>query len=109
MEVDDLYGFMDDDLEAARLAVEQALNVQLEPHESLHMGGDYYARGLVGDEEELILQRNFDEEGEVIEDEFSDIPVLLYVNTIRSIERAQELEQTLVTKIPRLRLLRRGL
>jgi hypothetical protein len=40
METFDLYGFDHDDLEAARAAVEQALGIQMEPHESLHQG-DY--------------------------------------------------------------------
>ncbi|ABQ90459.1 hypothetical protein RoseRS_2076 [Roseiflexus sp. RS-1] len=103
MKTYDLYGFDHDDLEAARVAVEQALGVQLAPHESLHRG-DYYRLDTVG-EENFELQRNFDPfYEEVVEDEFPEISILLYVN---GTERPEELERILTARIPNLRLLRR--
>ncbi len=102
MKTYDLYGFTHDDLEAARVAVEQALGIRLEPHESFYIG-DYYRLGTVG-EENFELRRNVDPlDGEPAEQAFPEIGVLLYVN---GTERSGELEQILSTKIPGLRLLR---
>jgi hypothetical protein len=103
MKTYDLYGFDHDDLEAARVAVEQALGVKLALHESLHRG-DYYRLDTVGDES-FVLQRNFDPFDEVlVEDEFPEIRILLYVEDT---ERPEELERILTARIPNLRLLRR--
>lgn len=103
MKTHDLYGFGHDDLEAARVAVEQALGIRLIAHESLHRG-DYYRLGRIG-EEEFVLQRNFDPfYEEVIENEFPEMHILLYVDET---ERSEELEQILTSKIPGLKLLRR--
>jgi hypothetical protein len=103
MKTYDLYGFDHDDLEAARVAVEQALGVQLAPHESLHRG-DYYRLDTVG-EENFVLQRNFDPfYEELYKSEFPEISILFYVN---GTERPEELERILTARIPNLRLLRR--
>lgn len=105
METFDLYGFTHSDLEAARSAIEQALEIKLEPHESFYIG-DYYL-GILSDGEELELRRNVDPlDGEPAEQEFPQIDVLLYISTDRT-ERSKELEQLLTARIRGLRLLRR--
>jgi len=105
MKTCDLYGFGNDDLEAAKLAVEQALGIRLTAHESLYFAGNYYRLGRLG-EEHFILRRNIDPfDGEPAELEFPEVGILLYVNET---ERPRELEQILTTKTPGLLLLRRG-
>lgn len=103
MKTYDLYGFVSDDLEAARVAMEQALDIHLAAHESLHTG-DYYRLGFTG-EENFVLQKNFDPfYKEVIEDKFPKFCILLYVNKT---ERAEEIEQMLTSRITGIKLLRR--
>jgi hypothetical protein len=103
MKTYDLYGFTHDDLEAARVAVEQALGITFEPHYSFYIG-DYYLFEEEG-EESFELRRNVDPlDGEPAEQAFPEIGVLLYVN---GTERSRELEQILSTKIAGLCLLRR--
>lgn len=100
----DLYGFRTDDLEAARASVESALGVQLQAHESSYHCGDYYCLGKDG-EENLILQRNFDDfEEEWTEEQFKSTPILLYVNHT---QRPEELEEALTSRIGGIALLRR--
>jgi len=104
MRTDDLYGFKHDNLEAARIAVEQALGIRLVAHESLYLGGDYYRLGSMR-EEHFILRRNIDLlDNEPAELEFPEAGILLYVEGTK---RSEELEQILTTRIAGLRLLRR--
>ncbi len=99
----DLYGFKDGDLEHARMAVEQALDVRMVPHESLYLG-DYYRLGSSG-QENMVLRRNVDPlDGEPAEQAFANMPLLLYVTDT---DRPEELQQILTSKIPGLTLLRR--
>lgn len=103
MKTYDLYGLSTDDLEAARLAVEQALGIKLVAHESLYFGGDYYRLGR-GREEHLILRRNKDSfDAEPAELKFPQARILFYVD---GTERSEEIEM-LLTKLPNIALLRR--
>jgi hypothetical protein len=104
MKTFDLYGFNTDDLEAARLAVEQALGIKLVAHESLYFG-DYYRLGR-SLEEQFILRRNIDPfDSEPAELKFPQARILLYVD---GTERPEEIE-TLLANVPDIVLLRRGL
>jgi hypothetical protein len=103
MKTNDLYGFSTDDLEATRLAIEQALGIRLVAHESLYLGGDYYRLGH-GDEEQFVLRRNIDLlDAEPAELKFPQARILFYVNET---ERSEEIEM-LLTKLPDITLLRR--
>jgi hypothetical protein len=74
----DLFGWRSDDLDEVKVRVEEALGLMLEPHESGYLGGLYYRCGDPRGEE-LVLQRNLELE-ELMEDEFPDHLVLLYVS-----------------------------
>ena len=78
----DLYGTRTLAIDELRAAVENALSVHLEGHESGYLGGDYFLAGdLRG--EHVLIQRNHVDEGdeeEVAEPQFADYPVLLQVN-----------------------------
>ena len=94
MPIDLLYGFQDDDLDAIRAAVERALGIALERHTSAYRG-EHYAGGAVG-RATLILQRNWDPfGGELMEEQFPEMPVLLYVTAG---DRAAELERMLTSQ-----------
>ena len=84
----DLYGYdYDNNIESARQAVEGALSIILNAHESSYLG-DYYRLGSTG-AENFILQHNYDEfEKEWMEENFHNYPLLLYVN---GTSRAKEL------------------
>lgn len=104
MKTYDLYGFKDAHLEVAQAAVEQALTIKFNPHESLYLGGEYYRFGNVG-EEEFILQKNFNSfEQEWTEAEFQEMSVLLYVNATK---RSEEIESKLTSSIGGISLLKR--
>jgi hypothetical protein len=78
MQKEVLYGFQDDDLEALRIALEQALGIVLERHTNAYRGEHYV--GGVASAATLILQRNWDPfDGELMEEQFPDMRVLLYV------------------------------
>ncbi len=67
------------DLEQAKFAVESALKVQLNAHESEYHGGEYYRGECAG--VSLVLQENFvEDDGEPTEAEFPLVPLLLYVD-----------------------------
>jgi hypothetical protein len=103
MKTYDLYGFKSDSLMKAKSWVEKALGIQLRAHENLN-AGDYF-RLDYDDGENFILKKNFDPyEEEVIEDDFQDYQVLFYVNRTY---RGDEIEDKLVSGIPRIKLLRR--
>lgn len=98
----DTYGIHSSDLESARQAAELALDVKMVLHESMYVG-EYYL-GKVG-EEEIQIQRNLDPlDGELVEKDFPDIEILLYVSKTK---RPQEVEKLLTAKIPNLVLLKR--
>lgn len=99
----DLYGYRNQNLEAIRLALQHALGVKLQAHESSFIGEYFRLQNSVG--EEFQLQRNFDPyEEEWAEDDFPDMHILLYINNT---ERAEELERLIAERIPELFLLRR--
>jgi hypothetical protein len=81
----DLYGIVVEDLEVARKLIESILGVELNAHEGLYQGGDYYRKEL--DDGRLILQSNNDllcQDDDPLEErwtepEFSNYPILVYV------------------------------
>jgi hypothetical protein len=100
---EDLYGFSGSDLEEARLALEPILGVHFTPRDSLYLGGSYYL--AENNSETFILQRNVDElDDEPAEEEFADIPILLYVE---GTTRPAELEKALTASLADVVLLRR--
>ena len=104
MKTYDLYGFSEDDLEAARLAIERSLGIRLAAHESLYLGGDYYRLGH-GGEEHFVLRRNIDPfDTEPAESKFPQARILFYVNET---ERPEEIEMLLLKQLPNVVLLRR--
>lgn len=107
MKVFDLYVLPFEDLEEARAAVEQALGIRLEPHESLHRGDYYLLPGYVwGEEFELV--RNFDPfYEEAVEDQLPENTILLYYSS-KDPERARAIEQILIAKVPGTRLWQRN-
>ena len=67
------------DLVKAKLAVESALNAQLNAHESEYRGGEYFRVEHNGTN--LVLQQNFEEDdGEPTEAEFPHAEIILYVD-----------------------------
>jgi hypothetical protein len=85
----DLYGTRTLAVEELSAAVEDALALNLERHESGYLGGDYFVAGdLRG--EHFVVQRNHVDDGdeeEVAEPEFANYPTLLQVNaTLRGDE-----------------------
>lgn len=96
MKTFDIYGFScGQELDVARRAVEAALGIALELHESSWRCGDYYRFGDAGSEH-FILQRNYDEfGGEWTVESLKEYALLLYVNES---QRAEALEGLLVPK-----------
>ena len=83
----ELWGFLSDDVEAAREQAERLLGVSFRLHESESIGPYYFAE-LDEPESELILRPNldadFDEDADDLDDayaepDFPDFGVLLYV------------------------------
>jgi hypothetical protein len=94
MQTDVLYGFQEGDLEAVRTAVEQALGIALDRHTSVYRGEHYV--GVAVGAATLVLQRNWDPfDGELMEEQFPDMRVLLYITAS---DRAAELEQLLAAQ-----------
>ena len=88
MNTSDTYGFVHDDLESACEAIQQALGVQMEAHESSYLGGDYYSGQLPSGAAKLQLRHNVDllydertdpPDERYAEPEFATSPILLYV------------------------------
>jgi hypothetical protein len=94
MKVYDLYGFLSDDIVAARGALEAALGQQFEARDSDYQGGEYFQLGKAG-AEHFVLKRNVDPyDGDPAEQEFPQHPVIFYVNATA---RAAELRQKIAT------------
>ena len=90
MKVFDLYGISAADLEEAKKAVEGVLGETLNPHESSYRCGAYYGLDLPHGGS-ITLQRNYDEfEDEWTEEEFKEIPFLLYVDGHQSPDDVRE-------------------
>jgi hypothetical protein len=103
METYDIYGFGTDDMDAVRCAIEEALGIHFEEHESSYLG-IYFLFGDPG-KEQLRLQRNIDPfDGEAAEQDFPEKPLLLFVDHTR---RCEEIEKTFAAKLPSAKLLRR--
>ena len=99
MSATSIFGFEHDDLESARVAVERALSVRLEAHDSLYFG-PYYSGSLTSGQS-LQLRHNsdplFDEQSDPPHERFSepDFPearLLFYVHHIDSPRARQMLE-----------------
>lgn len=105
MKTFDLYALPYKDLEAARIAIECALGIRMEPHESLHRG-DYYLFNTANESYEL--ERNFDPfYEEALEDSLSEDAIILYYTSYTDPERAREVERVLMTNIPGIQRVRR--
>jgi hypothetical protein len=81
-EVYDLYGSKSLDLEELSSAVEKALGMVLQRHESSYLGGDYFVAGDPRDEEIVVQKNDIGDEGteELAEPQFDEYPILLRVN-----------------------------
>jgi len=90
----DLYGVECLNLVSAKAQIEALAGILFEERDSTYHGGVYY---LYGDNssEHFVLKNNIDPyDGEPVEQEFSDCPVLLYVNaTGRSLELMEILKR----------------
>ena|SRR5262245_3333884 len=106
----DLYGIAVEDIEAARKLIESILEAELDAHESLYRGGDYYCKEL--DDGRLVLQSNKDllwQDGDPLEERwaepgFSNYPILVYVEGHSDSDRIRSL---LTMDNPQIRWLRR--
>lgn len=86
----DLYGVVELSLLSAKEHVEEMLGVSLEERESSYQGGIYYVWGR-SDSEHYVLKVNVDPfDEEPVEQDFSDFPVLLYINAT---ERSSSIEE----------------
>jgi hypothetical protein len=106
----DLYGIAVEDIEAARKLIESILEVELDAHESMYRGGDYYCKELDGCR--LVLQPNNDllwQDDDPLEErwaepDFSNYPILVYVEGHSDSNRIRSL---FATGNPQIRWLRR--
>lgn len=106
----DLYGFEGEDIDVARHLVEGGLEIELDAHESLYRGGDYYRQELGNGE--LTLQANKDLlwqdsdpfEEQWAEPEFAAYAVLLY---IEGHSDSDAIKDQLTKRIPQIHFLRR--
>jgi len=106
MSTEDLYGFKDGDLEAARILVEKTLGIELDPRNSSYHGGDYYSKKLES-RDEIVLQVNNDgEEGGWADEDYKDFGVLL---RLYSPEHGDEYKKVLASSDSGFVLLERSL
>ena len=104
----DLYGFESEQLNDARLILEDILQIRFNTHDSLYLGVYYMAKGIRGDK--ISIKRNFDpgsdpQEEKYLKPDFQHVDVLIYVDKA-SAEVAKEYEEKLLG-IEKIRLLRR--
>lgn len=100
----DLYGFTHTNLEQVRTQLESILNFQLAPHDSIYRGGLYY-RNDTSSSASFELQNNYNPEEEAYtEEQFSEYPLLLYVNEPKD---PFIIENRLLKNLPSTQLLRR--
>ena len=79
MLTNDLYGFPESALDAVREAVEQALGIALTKHHTIYRGEHYACDGCGA--ETFLLQANWEAlDAELMEEQFPDMRVLLYVS-----------------------------
>lgn len=91
MSTRDLYGWKSQDLDAARVLVERALGLTLEPRHGSYHGGDYFSKQL-DCQDEIILQINNDNDGEPgawAEEDYQDFGVLLYLTSMTNSDSYQ--------------------
>jgi hypothetical protein len=108
--ISDLYGFEVEEIEEARQLVENVLGVRLDAHGSLYRGGEYYRKKF--GEGKLILQPNADllwQEGDPLEEryaetDFTNYPILLYLEGHTAPDAVRD---KLTTSIRQIRFLRR--
>lgn len=83
----DLYGLPHLSLVAARELINQLFGIVVEERHSEYQGGNYYKYGD-NESENFLLKRNLDPfDGEAVEMDFPDYPIILYINeTMRSEE-----------------------
>jgi|GEM_PF-2075595 len=107
----DLYGFEIEDIDDARLILEDILQVRFHTHDSLYLGVYYMAKGIRGDK--ISIKRNFDpyfdpdsdpQEERYLAPHFQNVDVLIYVDKA-SAEIAKEYEEKLLG-IDKIKLLR---
>lgn len=86
MAIYDLYGFLSDDIDAARNLLEASLGIQFEVRDSDYLGGKYFQWGKTSNEH-FVLKRNVDPiDDELAEMSFPNHRILFYVNdTSRSV------------------------
>ena len=110
MTTTDIYGFEQEDLGVARVAVEKALGVRLEAHDRAYLG-EYY-RCTLPSGPALKLRRNVDpmhQEGSdppeerFAEPEFAGAALLLYVSGLG----VDEVREILQRRVPSIAFLRR--
>ena len=111
MSTRDIYGFEYNDIDRARVAVEQALGIRLQVRDSRYVG-EYY-QGAIPSGASLQLRRNtdpmHDEQSDpsnerFAEPEFQTFALLLYVSGLG----ADTILQILQQRVTELSLLRRG-
>jgi hypothetical protein len=66
-------------MERVRDGVASQLGIEFKTRDSYFRGGEYFRAAAIGGVE-FVLVRNSDEEDEVIEEDYSDYQVLLYVD-----------------------------
>jgi hypothetical protein len=71
-----VYEFSEGALPQLAAMIERSLGIRFELHESDMRGGEYYLHQT--DAEQIILQLNRDN-GDTAEEDFADVPVLLYI------------------------------
>ena len=100
----DLYGFRSNDLTLVSRKLTDLLGIGWTPHESSYRCGAYYRSGLVGSEEEFILQNNYNTvDDEWTEPDFTEYTILLYASRTK---RPEEIEK-IVFQLDNVALLRR--
>jgi hypothetical protein len=109
MVIDDLYGFLGHNLDAAKDELESALQIKMVAREGLHNGGDYFNfRNNMG--EHFKIRNNLDLEDNVpVEDDFPDYSLILYVEGLANLIRAKEVEEKITMPAKRFVLLRRDM
>ncbi|RZD71844.1 hypothetical protein C0Q57_05975 [Streptomyces albidoflavus] len=82
-----LYGSKSLDLQAARDNLAASLGISFSCRESDFKGGEYYLARRQGFEKLTIEANWMDEDGEFVEQDFPDFPVLVYVsNPVESVQ-----------------------
>ena len=99
----DLYGWKTGDLENLKYKVENVIGIELELHESVYHGGEYYLHGKL-EEENFSLEYNKDlDEDEPNEADYPEYTLLLYVNRTT---RSEDLRKIIETGIEDVKFLR---